>query len=31
MGGIFDDVFEMGSDAMTYVPSSIKIGSGIQN
>jgi hypothetical protein len=30
MGGIYENVVEMGSDSMIYVPSSIKIGSGIQ-
>jgi hypothetical protein len=30
MGGIYDYAVEMGSDAMIYIPSFIKIGSGIQ-
>jgi hypothetical protein len=30
MGGIFNWAVEMGSGAMTYAPSFIKIGSGIQ-
>jgi hypothetical protein len=30
MGGIFDYAVEMGSGAVIYVPSFIKIGSGIQ-
>jgi hypothetical protein len=30
MGGVFNYAFEMGSGAVIYVPSFIKIGSGIQ-
>jgi hypothetical protein len=30
MGGIYDVAVEMGSDAMIYIPSFIKIGFGIQ-
>jgi hypothetical protein len=30
MGGIFNQAVEMGSGAMIYVPSFIKIGSGVQ-
>jgi hypothetical protein len=31
MGGIYEYADEMGSGAMMYIPSFIKIGSGIQN
>jgi hypothetical protein len=30
MGGIYEAGFQMGSDAMIYIPNFIKIGSGIQ-
>jgi hypothetical protein len=30
MGGIYEEAVEMGSDAMIYIPSFIKIGSSMQ-